>query len=388
MLTLVDHPSLQGGAERLAVMIATHLDRTRFESSLCLSRWPPTASSYVDPTARSALKTVDDAGVPVVALRRRHKVEMAAWMRLRSHLRRHQVDVLHTHKFGSNVWGTITGRLAGVPVIVAHEHTWSYEGQPLRRALDRHVVARWATRFLAVSSEDRRRMTEVERISPDKTLYVPNGVAAAPPTPGRTLRAELGIAPDADVIGIVAVLRPQKAHTVLLRAAAELAAEWPQLCIVLAGDGPEATALRALAAELGIAEQVRFIGSRTDVPDVLAMLDVAVCCSDFEGSPLSVMEYMAAGLPIVATTVGGIPDLITNDVDGLLVPPRDPAALASALGRLLRDRELAERLGRHAQMRQHDEFDFAVFIRRLEAIYTELLSERSASREGPAANRP
>lgn len=358
------------------MMIATHLDKGRFESSLGLSRWPPTASSYVDPTAASALEAVDAAGVTIVPLHRRRKVELAAWMRLSAYLREHRVDVLHTHKFGSNVWGALAGRAAQVPVIVAHEHTWSYTGQPLRRLLDRHVVARMATQFVAVSTEDRRRMIEVERIAPDKTLYVPNGVSMTPPTPGRNIRKELGIAADANVIGIVAVLRPQKAHAVLLRAAAELVADWPDLCIVLAGDGPDAAALRQLAVDLGIAASVRLIGSRTDVPDVLRSFDIAVCCSDFEGSPLAVMEYMAAGLPIVATAVGGVPDIITSETHGLLVPPQDPPALASALRRLLDDRELAARLGEQAQARQRTEFELTSLVGRLEALYVELLEQQ------------
>lgn len=373
VLTLVDYPSLQGGAERLAVMIATRLDSDRFESTLCLSRWPPTRSSYVDPTAEDAIATAHAAGVPVLPLHRRRKVELGAWIRLESHLRRHRFDVLHAHKFGSNVWGTIAGRAAKVPVILAHEHTWSYEGQPLRRALDRHLIARYATRFLAVSTADRRRMIEIEHIPTEKTLYIPNAIAATPPTPGRNMRAELGIESDENVVGIVALLRPQKAHRVLLHAAAQLMHERPRLRVLIAGDGSEAGALRQCATDLGIAERVSFLGTRSDVPDVLSAFDVAVCCSDFEGSPLSVMEYMAAGLPIVATEVGGIPDLIDSGVHGLLVPPREPTMLAGAIRRLLDDRDLAARLGDQARIRQRSEFDFPALTARLESLYVEML---------------
>lgn len=386
VLTLVDQPSLYGGAEHLAVMIATHLDSERFESRLCLSRWPPTASWPMDASAESALALVDAAGIPLVPLHRRHKVELGAWKRLASYLRRNQVDVLHTHKFGSNVWGTLAGRTARVPVILAHEHSWSYQGQPLRQALDRHLIAKGATRLIAVSTEDRRRMTEVERIPPERTVYVPNGITLAPPTPGRQMRNELGIAPETPVIGTVAVLRPVKALAVLLEAAAELVGEWPSLRIVIAGDGPEAEMLKRRSQELGLTANACFLGSRTDVPDVLSMLDVAVCCSDSEGSPLSVMEYMAAGCSIVATAVGGIPDLITPEVHGLLVPRRDPKALAAALRRVLRDRTLARSLAENARARQSAEFDLSALVGRLETLYTELSVEQPSNRRPAEAS--
>lgn len=377
---MVDHLSLQGGAERLALMIAGHLDPSSFESSLCVTRWPPTHASYVDPTAESALACLRGLEVPLVPLHRRRKIETGAWTRLASYLRTHRIDVLHTHKFGSNVWGTLAGRAAKVPVILAHEHTWSYEGQPLRRALDRHLIAKGADRFLAVSSEDRRRMIEIERVPPGKAVYVPNGILVTPPTPGRDLRAELGIAPDAPVIGVVAVLRPQKALGVLLEAVATLVPEQPDLRVVIAGDGPERGVLEERVDMLSLTSKVCFLGARTDVSDVLGAFDVAVCCSDFEGSPLAVMEYMAAGLPIVATAVGGVPDLIATGVHGLLVPPRDPPALAAALRRILSDRDLAAALGEQARARQRSEFELGVLVRRLEALYTELLATQRASR--------
>ena len=207
-----------------------------------------------------------------------------------------------------------------MPVVLAHEHTWSYEGQPLRRLLDRELVARDADRFIAVSREDRRRMTEVEHIDPSRTLFIPNGVLPLKLASGHDARAELQIAPDVPVIGAVGLLRPQKAYHVLLRAtrAADRCAG-RQLKVLIVGDGPERAALEQLAAALGLQDAVRFLGLRSDVPDILAAFDIAVCCSDFEGSPLSVLEYMDAALPVVATSVGGLPDLIEPGVHGLLV---------------------------------------------------------------------
>jgi len=357
------------------LMAATRLDCERFESIFCVSRWPP-PPSYTDTEAHAAaLARLERAGTRFLPLRRKRKLELAAWARLARFLRGERVDVLHAHKFGSNVWGTLAGSAARVPVLLAHEHTWSYEGQPLRRFLDRELIARRAERFIAVSREDQRRMSAVEHIDPARTLFIPNGIPPSPAPTGRDVRAELGIAPGVPVVGTVGVLRAQKAHHVLLRAASELARRGSPVAVLIAGQGSQQGRIEALARELGIADRVHLLGFREDVSDVLGALDVAVSCSDFEGSPLAVLEYMEAARPIVATAVGGVPDLIDNGVHGLLVPPRDSRALADAIASLLADPRRARALGANARARRRSEFDIVTFVRRIEDLYEELVEQ-------------
>ena len=124
----------------------------------------------------AGLAELESTGTRFLPLRRRRKLELAPWARLARFLSRERVDVLHAHKFGSNVFGVLAGSAARVPVLLAHEHTWSYEGQPLRRFLDRELIARRADRFIAVSREDQRRMIDVERIAPERTIFIPNGI--------------------------------------------------------------------------------------------------------------------------------------------------------------------------------------------------------------------
>jgi glycosyltransferase involved in cell wall biosynthesis len=377
VVTLIDFVTDRGGAERFALQVASGLDPRRFESILCASRWPlaPELERAI-PSAR-ALAELERSGARFFPLRRRHKVDPAAWMRFERFLRRERVDVLHTHKFGSNLWGALVAGMARVPVVVAHEHTWSYQGQPLRRFLDREVIARRADRFLAVSRADRRRMTEVEGIDAARTGFIPIGIHPSTLSAGaRDVRAELGLRPDAPVIGSVGILRPQKANEVLIRAVALLAAKRPDVRLLLVGDGPARASLERLVGELDLRENVKLLGMRSDVPEILRALDVAACSSDFEGSPLAVMEYMDMGLPIAATAVGGIPDLIESGVHGLLVPPRDPGALAGALEELLGDRARARAMGECASERRRAEFDLGVVIARIEALYCELLARR------------
>ena len=381
VVTLVGGVGVTGGAERLAREIVTRLDPDRFDRTLCVSRWP---DDRIDPEAASAaVAELEASGVRFLGLHRRNTLDFAGWRPLYE-LLRSGTDVLHAHLFGSNVWAAIVGTAARTPAIVAHEHTWSFQGQPVRKLLDRRLIAARSDAFLAVSELDRRRMTEIERIDPGKVIFVPNGIPGRPAGDGR-IGERLGIDVDGPVIGTVCVLRPQKALTVLIDAAALLVERHPGLKVVIVGHGPQQPELERRIAELGLERTVVLAGHRDDVPDLIRGFDVAVCSSDFEGTPLSVLEYMQTGLPIVATRVGGIPDIIEDGGQGLLVEPRDPAGLAAAVERLLGEPGLAARLGSSARERQHAEFDIDVTVRAIERIYEGLASGRTAADLGAVA---
>ena len=376
---MVDRLMTSGG-EIVATRVAASLDPARFESILCTTR----GSDPRDVAAAEA------AGVRVVALDRRSRLDLASWRPLLALLRREQVDVLHAHKFGSNVWAALLGPLARVPVLVAHEHTWSYVGQPLRRLLDRELIGRCVDAIVTVSPEDRRRMIEVERVPAGKVRYVRNGIPPLAPGDGAAFRRSAGIPEDAPLVGTVCTLRPQKAIDVLLQALARLAPGEPALRAVVVGDGPERGRLEALAADLGLERTVAFLGARVheELPDILAALDVAVLSSGYEGMPLAVLEWMAAGKAIAATRVGGVPALIDDGVHGLLVEPGDPAALADALRRLLRDGDLRRLLGRNAAERRRREFDLGATVWSLETLYEMLYWSSPRGRREAAAGNP
>lgn len=370
VVTMIDRLA-PSGAEIFASRVAEELDPSRFERILCVTR--PSPAQLIEP--------LEEAGVRVLQLGRRSKLDVWRWWPLVSFLRRERVDVLHSHKFGSNVWAALIAGVARVPVFVAHEHTWSYEGQWLRRFLDRRLVSRAADVVLTVSQADRRRMIEVEGVDPGKVLYLPSGVRPHAPLGRRRVREELGLTPDTPVVGTVCGLRPQKALDVLVRASAVLAETVPGARVLVVGAGPERAALEALVAELGVAETFSLLGAwpPEDVADFLEEIDVAALSSDFEGTPLAVMEFMAASKAVVATAVGGVPDLIEDGVHGLLVPSRRPDAFAGALESLLRDPARRAAMGAAALERQRSEFDFSQMVRRLEDLYGELLAGVSSS---------
>jgi glycosyltransferase involved in cell wall biosynthesis len=364
VVTVID-ALMTAGAETVATRIALGLDPDRFESVICSTR----------PSQRQHVEAARAEGIEVLELGRRSKVDVWRWRPLVRLLRSGKVDVVHAHKFGSNVWlALLTPRGRRSPVLVAHEHSWSYEGT-LRRIVDREVIGRRADAIVAVSPSDRTRMIELERIRPEKVVYIPNGIPDRPVGSGERVRAKLGIADSDPVVGTVCGLRPEKELETALRALGRVAPHLPRLRFVVVGDGPERRRLERLAAELGV--PTLFLGHRPNVemPDLLAAMDVLVLSSRFEGMPLAILEWMAAGKAIVASRVGGVPAILEHGRDGVLVPPRDFVALGDEVARLLDDPAERRRLGEAAQRRQRDEFRFDQTVAQIEGLYERLNRE-------------
>lgn len=362
-LLMIDHAGTLGGAERFVVGLAMHLPRDRIEPWVCSTR-------QGDPDAVQALR---EAGIPHLELNRHSTRQVHRLWPLAALLRRERFDVVHAHKFGSNIWGTLIGRAFRVPVILAHEHNWSYEGERMRVWLDGQVIGRLATRFVAVSTSNRERMITLEGVAPDKVLVMPTGYIPHPSS-GGDVRAELGIPVSAPLVGTAAGLREEKRVDVLIDAFALLAARVPDVQLVIAGDGPCREALERQIQSLGLGRTVHLLGQRRDVDSILREVDAGVMSSDWEGMPLFVFECMATDTPLVATAVGGLREIVQDGDTGLLVAPRDPGKLADALERLLSDRPLAQRLASTAA-RKLGEFTIDAVAARFADLYEQLVAE-------------
>jgi glycosyltransferase involved in cell wall biosynthesis len=363
VVTLVDRVIGGGGGERVAAAVTAALDPDRFDRALCVTR----------PSPREPLEELRAAGVTVIELDRSRQLQPLAWRPLLRHARRHGVDVLHTHKFGSNAWGAVVAPLLRAPVFVTHEHSWAFTGDRRRMLIDRHVIAPRAAAMVAVSSLDAHRMVDVEHLPPRKVRVIPNGIVTPRVTDPLPLRRELGIDPEVPVVGFVGSLRPEKRVDLIVAAAASLLGSEKRLHLVIVGAGPEEAALREQIRAAGIADAVTFLGFRPDATALAAGFDVAVLASDREGAPLTLLEYMALARPIVATSVGGIPEIVEDGRCAVLVPAGDAAALAGAVGRLIDDPAERLRLGSEASARQAADFSFDEMTRRIERLYLELL---------------
>jgi glycosyltransferase involved in cell wall biosynthesis len=208
--------------------------------------------------------------------------------------------------------------------------------------------------FIAVAEPHGRYLAEHEGCTASKIRAIPNGVDTErfrPRPPQAALRESLGLAPDVPVAGIVAALRPEKNHPLFLRAAARVRRELPNAQFLVIGDGPRRASLESLAGELGIADAVRFLGTRSDVPDLLSLIDVAVLTSHMEANPVSILEAMAAEKPVVATRVGAVAETVLEGSTGFLTAPGADAEIAQRIVELLRDRPRAVVMGRAG--RQH-----------------------------------
>jgi glycosyltransferase involved in cell wall biosynthesis len=363
-----------GGTEGQLAELITRLPRERFEQLLVLVTG-----------GGPLLERVRGAGCRVVELGFGFKGGLAlsgrlalikALLRYWQELRAFRPDIVHAQLFWANVLSVTAARLARVPVVIT-----------ARRALDRgdeeprwarhalNLANRFTTSILANSDAVRRDTLAHERVRPESVTVIPNGVPVE--LYGREhpdgVRRELNLPEESAVLVTVANLRPVKGHEDLLRAVALLRRSHPGLRLLLAGrDGGILPRLQSLARELDLGERVIPLGERRDVPRLLAAADVAVQPSHREGFPNAILEAMSAGRPVVATAVGGNPEALRDGIDGFLVPPRDPPALAAAIDRLLSSPELRRRMGESARRRVEAEFSMERMVQRVAAWYESL----------------
>lgn len=327
-------------------------------------------------------------GVPVTEILRRRHADPVRLVRLRRGLRAVAPHILHTIRWSGNSYGRIAAIGLGIPVVIASERA-NLPSRPgwqvaLDRLLDR-VTDGWLVNAESIASS----LTVRERVPRAKIAVVPNGIdlSRLPPfsIDRAAARAAAGLAPDRRVVAQVGRLTPQKDYPTFLRAAALVAAERPDVDFLVVGQGPLRNELERLAASLGIASRVRFLGLRHDVPELLGAVDVLVLASVFEGFPNVVLEAMATGAVAVATDVDGARELIASGEHGLLVPVGQPAAVADAVTRLLGNGALTERLAIAARRRVEAEFTVEVMARRTAEAYERWLARRATSLRRVAA---
>jgi glycosyltransferase involved in cell wall biosynthesis len=352
-----------GGQERLLVELARHADRARFDLR------------FVSLGERGPLAGECEAcGWPVEALGAPEGLRPGLLLRLAGRFRRWRPDVVHTHDNRALFYAAPAARLARVPRVVYTRHG-PLDAISRREAAAFPYLARLVDRFVCVSA-DVAALSAREGVAPARIRTIRNGI---------DLRrfAYAGPRPAGPVVA-VARLSPEKDLATLVRAAARAAPQDPELRVEVAGDGACRPALRRLAEELGLAGRVAFLGTVRDVPALLAGAGLFALPSRTEGIALTLLEAMACALPVVATRVGGTPEVVVDGQTGLLVPPADPAALAAALLRLRRDPEWGRRLGAAGRRRAEQLFD----VRRMVAEYEALYLEGRARAGRPPAHEP
>lgn len=361
-----------GGAETLLVELVGRLDRSRFLPELCCLK------------QLDALGDVLARQIPTHTGLLAHKYDLRVLPRLVSLLRRRRIDAVVTVGCGDKMfWGRLAARIARLPVICSALHS---TGSPDRVGRLNRLLVPITDAFIAVARPHSRYLAEHEGCPAEKIRVVPNGVDSRrfqPRPADDDLRRRLGLSPGQLVVAMVAALRPEKNHELLLRAAVRIRQELPGACVLVVGDGPRRGMLEAMATELGLGQTVRFVGTQSDIPGVLALADVVVLTSHIEANPVSLLEAMAAEKPVVATRVGSVPETVLDGTTGYLVEPGDERRLAERIVELLRDRPRASAMGRAGRKEVLAHWTVEHMTHGYEDLLSEIYDRKARGRQAP-----
>ncbi len=370
-----------GGPTIHVINLNNGLNSNRFVSSLACGKENPGERSMLDFAISRGIKPF---AIPEMVSEANLKIrDLIAFIKLFRLIRKFKPHIVHTHTAKAGFLGRLAAFFAGVPVIIhtyhghiLHGYYGSIKTWILRRM--ERMLSALTNCLIAVSEQVKRDLVNYGVASPEKIIVIPIGLNLEPflnsaPLQGE-FRRELGMSDDIRLIGIIGRLFPIKNHRLFLDSAAHVISEDPSTRFVIIGDGALRQELEQHANALGISDKVIFAGWRLDLPCVYADLDVVVVSSNNEGTPVSVIEAMAASCPVVATRVGGIPELISDGQTGYMVPPGDAKALASSILHLLKEPKLASEMAQRACKIVSKNFTSRRLISDIEGVYQDLIS--------------
>ncbi len=368
-----------GGPAQHAILLTKHLNGQQWASTLVTGQIDRQEGDMIDLAYAKGLE-------PLVITTLRNgagpAADLISLVRLYRLFRRERPAIVHLHLFKARLLGGIAARLAGVPLVAETFHGTLFSGyyrpivSRLLVAVER-LLARLMNAVIAVSDEVASEIHGLNVADPEKVHVIPLGLdldrfAQAAET-SRILHEELGVSHRTLLVGTVGRLVPIKGLRYFIAAAAQVSRLVPEVRFVIIGDGPERAALERQVSQEGLDDRVFFLGWRRDVQRLYPDLDVVVLASLHEGTPVAIIEAMAAGRSVVATRVGGVPDVVQDGVTGLLVPPEDPGAIGDAVVRLLRSPDERRRLGLEARRHVHPRFTATRLAADMDALYNRML---------------
>jgi len=359
-----------GGAEILLLGLTRKLQKLGHHVSVAFCTPGPLAKDF------------EQSGISLHHLSRLSRVDPFLLIRICKLIHELAPEVVHTHLFKSDFHGRIAGYLCGTPVVVSTLHsndTWAQKAI-LGRVYG--FTARFSHRVIAVSEDVRAFHIKYTHISPGRIITIKNGIEIGRYTDtkeqGLALRKKMGIPESAFVIGIIGRLVQDKGVSIFLEAASIIKASYPNSVFFIVGDGVLRESLTGFARDYEIEKDVRFLGFRDDIPDVLAALNILVFSSFREGLPLTLLEGMASSKPVVATKVGAIPSLLVDGETGFLVETNDPKAIAERCIDLLKTPSLMEDFGEAGRIRIEHEYDLDQMVHSTVGLYKSLMEKTRA----------
>ena len=356
-----------GGLENMVTNLVNALDPDLFECTI-LSFAPLVPLQ----------NRVNTDRVRVVSLNKKGGNNPMLIYRIFRFLRSTGTHIVQTHNWGTVLEGILAAKLARVPAVI-HAERGTIEGKK-RNVVLQNFLWNYANQVLAVSNAHRQRIVDVVGFPFEKIRPIYNGVDSAVFFPRSeeklVIRKKLGLNPEDICIGTVGSLRSVKNQALLLTACKKNLPHAPNMQIVLAGDGPLKKDLVAKAQALGLDKNVHFVGARNDIPEVLNAFDIFVLPSLREGMPNAVLEAMSCGVPVIATSVGGVPEVIEDNKSGILVPSQDEEALEAALADLIREVGKRRRLGTAGRRRVLAHFSLEKMVQEYHALYQSLVPRK------------
>ena len=357
----ITHDLAIGGLQQVVVNICRTINRDKFDISvLCLR------------TLGEFVPAIEKMGIEVQLLpQKENATDYLSFLKVARILKEKRPDVIHTHNTQPFIDGTIAAMLAGVKTVVHTDHARSFPDKR-RYMFAEWLISHYAYKIVGVSEHTANNLISYEKISKDKLVVIPNGIDGAQfqsPFDPESKKRELGISNTGPIIGLGVRLSEQKGITYLLQAMPALVAEFPSIILLIAGSGPLEETLKSEAEQLGVNNNVHFLGPRLDLNEIIRLFDVYVLPSLWEGLPMVLLEAMAAGLPIVATDVGGGATAVHDGQNGLLVTARNPDLLASSLIRLLRNESWRRDYGSFGRRIFDGQFSARIMTEKYERLY-------------------
>jgi sugar transferase (PEP-CTERM/EpsH1 system associated) len=357
-----------GGLENGVVNLINTMDGNRFAHAICC----------ISQAGRNAEK-LNGQDVSIFEMKKGERSEIFLPFKLARLFKRTQIDIVHTRNWGA-ADGIIGGRLAGIPIIIHGEHGRDMsdpDGSNTKRNFIRKLLSYFVVHFITVSNDLREWLITFVGIDEKKVQTIYNGVDTIKFNPDNKnlIREKHKYSSEEIIIGTVGRLDPVKDQQLLIKAFAKLRSKYHNIILLIIGDGPCRENLENLTKDLGLKQNVRFLGMRSDVPELLKLMDIFVLPSIFEGVSNTILEAMAMGLPVIATNVGGNPDLIEDGETGILVPKEDVSTLTTALERYIMDHTTMKRHGTAGRKRAIDKFGLHRMVAQYEDMYTFLTTK-------------
>lgn len=367
-ILMLNETSGPGGAETVIYNIASNLDRNCFNPRVVLFR-PGWFQGFLA-----------EKGITVDIIKSSRSWDVLFITKLASYCHRHKIDLIHAHLPGGNLYGSVVGKMLGLPVICTLHNEFIMPGSVEHfSGAKMFIIRNLASRMVIVAEYMRSDYLYKGKIPSQKMVLIYNGVSPQKNDSSFDIddfKTQIDYRAGDILIANIANLRPPKGHLILIEAAARVLREIPRAKFLLIGeegDGKIKSAIIDRVNALGIADRVKLLGFRKDVSQVLRHVDIFLLSSISEGLPVSVVEAMRAGLPVIATTVGGLPEVVKDSESGFLVKPGDPESLAEKISVLCKDDSQRRHMGQKGSGIASQYFSLDIMIKKYQNLYEELI---------------